>query len=220
MEDLLPRITFFLYFKLPAILIALTIHELAHGWTAYRLGDDTAKNMGRLTLNPMAHLDFFGTLMLMFGPFGWAKPVPVNVFKLRRMKQDMVWVSLAGPLSNIVLGYIASLLYLHLFKGSINYPIADFFRFFILINIGLSFFNLLPIPPLDGSNIVLGLLSKERGMKYLRSMRFAPFVFLVLIGFEWMLHVPLFSALLSPIWRPYFTLFLNIFGIENLFLSA
>lgn len=92
--------------RIPAILFALTIHEFAHGWVALRFGDTTAQDQGRLTLNPFAHLDFFGTAMLLFGPFGWAKPVPVNGYNFKEPKKGILFVSLAGPLSNIISAFL------------------------------------------------------------------------------------------------------------------
>jgi Zn-dependent protease len=206
-------------FRMPAILIALTVHELAHGWTAKKLGDDTAARMGRLTLNPLAHLDLFGTIMLLFGPFGWAKPVPVNPFKLRNPKKDMIWVSLAGPLSNIILGYVVAVLYRLFFYGHVAGASKAFFAYLILINIGLSFFNLLPFPPLDGSNIVRGFLSPENEVRYLRAMRHVPLIFIGMIVLEWMMHIPVLTFVLNPLWKPYLHILLDIYGVKGLFLG-
>lgn len=205
-----------LFFRFPAILISLTIHELAHGWVALRLGDNTAQRMGRLSLNPLAHLDLFGTLMLLFGPFGWAKPVPVNPLNLRNPKRDMIWVALAGPMSNILFGYLVALVYSNIFQGSVSGYGESFFFYLILINIGLSFFNLIPIPPLDGSNIVRGFLSHEKEVRYLHSMRYVPFIFMALIGMDWILHVPLLSYILDPIWKPYLKGFMSLYGLDTI----
>ena len=205
-----------LFFRVPAILLAITVHELAHGWTARKLGDTTAERMGRLTLNPLAHLDFFGTLMLLFGPFGWAKPVPVNPANLQNPKRDMIWVSVAGPLSNILLGYITAMVYRFVFHGQVHGFSKIFFIYFIIINIGLSFFNLLPIPPLDGSNIVRGFMPYQTEVKYLRAMRRVPVIFLVMIGFEWILNVPVLSFILNPLWKPYLNLMLDIYGVKSM----
>lgn len=214
------KLFFTLFFRLPVILISLTVHELAHGWTAKRLGDDTASRMGRLTLNPIAHLDWLGAIMLLFGPFGWAKPVPVNPMNLGNPRKDMIWVSLAGPLANIVLGYLAALAYVHVFQGSVQGYAKLFFLYFIMINIGLSFFNLLPFPPLDGSSIVRGFMSREMELKYLYATRFVPMIFIVLIGLEWMLHIPALSYIIDPLWKPYFGFFLDIYGVKALFAGA
>jgi Zn-dependent protease len=217
---MLEKIVFTLFFRLPVILISLTVHELAHGWTARRLGDDTAQRAGRLTLNPLSHLDWFGAIMLMVGPFGWAKPVPVNPMNLRNPRKDMIWVSLAGPLANILLGYAAALAYVYVFQGSVQGYAKLFFLYFILINIGLSFFNLLPFPPLDGSNILRGFLSREMDARYLYATRIVPLIFIVLIGLEWMAHIPLLSYILDPLWKPYFGLLLDVYGVTALFTGA
>jgi Zn-dependent protease len=203
------------FFRFPDILIALTVHEMAHGWVARKLGDDTAERMGRLSFNPLAHLDLFGTIMLLFGPFGWAKPVPVNPMKLGNPKRDMVWVALAGPLSNILLGYLVALIYRSLFMGIGGYGEMLFF-YLILINIGLSFFNLLPIPPLDGSNIVRGFLSRQADYRFMMSMRFVPMIFLMMIGMEWLLHIPVLSFILDPLWKPYLKGMLDLYELQGL----
>ncbi|MDD4895730.1 MAG: site-2 protease family protein, partial [Atribacterota bacterium] len=161
---------FGIIWSIPAILIAITIHEYAHGFIAYYHGDPTAKLAGRLTLNPMAHLDPVGTLMLLLFRIGWAKPVPVNYSNLNNPRIDMIKVSLAGPLSNIVVAFLFSLL---LRANNFIFRNVMFNSFFwfrlvqgwftllhtgIFINIALAFFNLIPIPPLDGHHIVAGLL--------------------------------------------------------------
>ncbi len=208
---------FTFFFRFPAILISLTIHEYAHGWTANKLGDDTAERMGRLSFNPLSHLDLLGTIMLLFGPFGWAKPVPVNPLRLRNPKRDMVWVALAGPLSNIVFGWLVSLLYLNVFGGVVSGYANHFFVYLIMINIGLSFFNLLPLPPLDGSNIIRGFMSRESEFRYMHAMRIVPFIFIGLISLEWIIKIPAFSFILNPLWNPYRTILLDIYGIGRLF---
>ena len=193
--------------RIPVILLALTVHEYAHGYIAWLKGDSTAKNSGRLTFNPFAHLDIFGTLMLFFGPFGWAKPVPVNPMNLDNPKRDMVYVGAAGPVSNIILAIIFGLTFRFL-RSSLYFPYSDIFfvllQLCVMINLGLSFFNLLPIPPLDGSNIVIGLLPTNKVGSYLRFVQHAPKIFLGLLLAEWILHIPLFSAIISPLWTPYF----------------
>ncbi|MBU1086476.1 MAG: site-2 protease family protein [Candidatus Omnitrophica bacterium] len=160
--------------NLPAFLIALVIHEYAHGFVAHKLGDNTAKHMGRLTLNPLAHVDFFGTILLPLfliisnSPFvfGWAKPVPVNFYNLNNPKKDMIWVGLAGPGANFLTGLI---IYLLLVSGIIkSVIIAEFLIKVLLISIFLGGFNLIPIPPLDGSRILLGLLPMKLAKAYSR----------------------------------------------------
>ncbi|MEA3232083.1 MAG: site-2 protease family protein, partial [Thermodesulfobacteriota bacterium] len=150
----------------PPILIALTFHEYAHAYTANRYGDDTAKQMGRLSLNPLRHLDPLGTIMIFLVHFGWAKPVPVNPSRLRNPKKDMLWISAAGPLANMGLALISGIL-LRLLNATAGAPaqhssvmgLLIFMVFMSLqINLALAIFNLLPIAPLDGSKILSGLL--------------------------------------------------------------
>ncbi|MBU3933134.1 MAG: site-2 protease family protein [Candidatus Omnitrophica bacterium] len=170
--------------------LAIVIHEYAHGWVAYKLGDPTAKNAGRLTLNPLAHIDPMGTiflpLMLIFmgSPiiFGWAKPVPINFSLLRQPKRDMLWVSTAGIAANILLAFVLSfLLRMGLFPvNSYGWLILNYG---ILINLVLAVFNAVPIPPLDGSRILMGLIPRELAYSYARLERFG---FLILIGLLWL----------------------------------
>jgi Zn-dependent protease len=196
-----------LILRIPAILLALTIHEYAHGYIAYRLGDSTARDAGRLTLNPIAHLDVFGTIMLMFGPFGWAKPVPINGYNFSNPKRDSIWVSLAGPASNILLAIVFGYSYRILVAVTpgilANQNIVIFFQLCILINIGIAFFNLIPIPPLDGSHILIGLLPDRMIPSYLNKMRFMPMVFMGLLAAEWLFKIPVFSSIMYPIFNPF-----------------
>ena len=139
-----------------ALLFALTIHEFAHGFAAYKLGDDTAAKMGRLTFNPLAHLDIFGSIMLLLVGFGWAKPVPINVYNLKKENLRKFIVSFAGVFFNIVFAFIFILILKFFIIG--NFPIDNllvkFISFLIYINIALFVFNLLPIPPLDGFHMI------------------------------------------------------------------
>ena len=196
--------------RVPAILVALTVHELAHGAAARALGDDTAERAGRLTLNPLAHLDLFGTLMLLYGPFGWAKPVPVDPRKLRNPRWDMALVAVAGPLSNIALAAATGLLYR---LDLVNYGsvASAFLSVFFLINIGLAVFNLLPIHPLDGSRILVAFLSEKNLRRYAKVMAVAPIVFLGMICAEWVLNKPILSYFLEPVFRPAFHLAKTLF---------
>lgn len=191
--------------RIPAILIALTIHEFAHGYIAWLKGDNTAKSEGRLSFNPIDHLDVFGTLMLLFGPFGWAKPVPINPRNLDNPKRDIIYVSLAGPVSNIILalifGYTLRFFYSEIMAFSPY--LFLFFQISIVMNLGLSFFNLIPIPPLDGSNVLMGLLPPDKIMGYLRFIEHAPKVLFGLLLIEWVLKIPVFSTIINPIWNPY-----------------
>jgi Zn-dependent protease len=135
-----------------SLLIAVDIHEFAHAWIADRLGDPTPRAYGRLTLNPLAHLDPVGTLMLLLTRFGWGKPVPIDTYNLENPRRDSALISLAGPASNLILATILSVI------GHWSLVIGHFLAPLIILNVSLAIFNLLPIPPLDGSKILLGLL--------------------------------------------------------------
>lgn len=166
---------FEIIWSIPAVLIAITFHEYAHGFAAYYYGDPTAKLAGRLTLNPIAHLDPIGTIMLIMFRIGWAKPVPVNYGNLRNPRKDMIKVSLAGPISNILIAFLFSIIYRinNIFLQNIIYSALGnipnlvltlirgwiiFLQTGILINLVLAFFNLIPVPPLDGHHIAIGIL--------------------------------------------------------------
>jgi len=201
--------------RAPGILLGLTIHEYAHGYVAYRRGDSTAYMAGRLSLNPLVHLDVFGTIMLFFGPFGWAKPVPVNANNLHNPRRDLMLVSAAGPAANIVCaGLLGAILQLcvNWYDGSMfwNYTV-QILQMAFYINIGLSFFNLLPIPPLDGSNIIQGFIPHSALPHYYRYVRYFPMVFLALIVIEWAFHIPTISFILNPLFIPYFSFWKMLF---------
>ncbi len=141
---------------IPGLLIAITLHELAHGYVAYMLGDPTAKNNGRLTLNPIKHIDVMGFLLLFLVGFGWAKPVPINPKYFKKRKRGTFIVSIAGPIMNFILAFIFSIIYM---SGIVNGTVLTIiFKTTIFYNIVLGIFNLLPFPPLDGSKIMASLL--------------------------------------------------------------
>lgn len=150
-------------FLIPALLIALTFHEYAHGKVAYLLGDPTAKNQGRLTLNPLSHLDPIGTLMVLFAGFGWAKPVPINPFFFQSdRRRGMMLVGLAGPVMNLVLAYLSAVvLQIVSSYGIGGFWLNNFLYVLIQLNIILAIFNLIPVPPLDGSRILAGILPRQ-----------------------------------------------------------
>jgi Zn-dependent protease len=167
------------------ILAAVTFHELAHGWVAYKLGDPTAKMMGRLTLNPFAHLDPFGTLaFVLTRAIGWAKPVPVNPRYLRNPHRDMIWVSLAGPAANLLLAAVFAVVFGFLLRGGgavlggYVLPVLYMTQAGVTINIGLAVFNLIPVPPLDGSKILMGLLPLPQALAF---SRLEPYGFMILL---------------------------------------
>ena len=172
----------------PPILLALTFHEFAHAYVANQYGDDTAKLNGRLTLNPLRHLDPLGTIMIFLVHFGWAKPVPVNPLRLRNPKKDMLWISAAGPLSNMLLALVSGLL-LRLFSDLAVTTARDttaglmvLMLFLSLkINLALAIFNILPIAPLDGSKILYGILPPRFGKMVFTLERYGPFILIGLI---------------------------------------
>jgi len=196
--------------RVPVILLALTIHEFAHGWSAFKLGDPTARNEGRLTLNPLSHLDFLGTLMLMTGLFGWAKPVPVNPYYLRNPKRDLMVISFAGPLSNILLAIcfgltikISTAVNPQFFLSEAGGYLMVFLILAFQINVGLAFFNMLPFYPLDGSKVVAGFLPDRHVEPYMNATRHAlPVIFgLVIIGAITGTHI--LSMILMPVFMPF-----------------
>ncbi|KNF07428.1 hypothetical protein CLPU_17c00530 [Gottschalkia purinilytica] len=143
---------------LPAILIAISFHEFAHGYAAYLLGDPTAKSYGRLTLDPMAHLDPIGFLLLIIAKFGWAKPVPIDSSYFKHRKRDTMIVSFAGPLANFIVAVISTIILAFGIKYRFNNIVMDVINAIIIYNLALGVFNLLPFPPLDGSKILASLL--------------------------------------------------------------
>ena len=189
----------------PAILVALTIHEFAHAFVADRYGDDTAKRSGRLTLNPLRHLDPLGTIMIFLVHFGWAKPVPVNPYNLRNPKKDMLWISAAGPLSNMALALISGLL-LRIILASAGtydkYSVLGFIIFMVVmslqINLALAVFNILPIAPLDGSKILAGLLPARYSSIIFTAERYGPFILLGLIILGRATGVSILGGLIWP----------------------
>jgi Zn-dependent protease len=189
----------------PPILLALSFHEYAHAYIANKFGDDTAKQSGRLTLNPLAHLDPIGTIMIFLVHFGWAKPVPVNLHRLRNPKKDMLWISAAGPLANMILALISGILLRFIFAigGAPNqHSIIGLLIYAVFmslqINLALAIFNLLPIAPLDGSKILFGLLPVKHGDKIYFLERYGPFILLGLIIFGRATGVPILGGLIWP----------------------
>ena len=194
---------------IPALVFSLSFHEFAHAWMAYRLGDNTAARMGRLTLNPMSHLDPIGSLALLLMGFGWAKPVPVDARYLENPRRDMVKVAAAGPISNIILAIIAALVLRLLFDSDfLSNSVKTFFIIFMQINITLAVFNLLPVPPLDGSQILSPFLEKQFGPDIVWKMQaYGPRVLFFIILFSMITDIHIFSFVINPI----FNLFIFIF---------
>jgi len=186
-------------------LMAITCHEVSHGFIADRFGDNTARSMGRLTLNPLKHLDIFGTLMVFIVGIGWAKPVPVNFNNLRNPKRDMIWVAAAGPITNFILAALSALALRSLVAlgnrvpdaATIQMlldPIALMLAFSVYINLLLAIFNLIPVPPLDGGRVAVGLLPYRQSMAYSRIEPFGMIIIIVLVFFT-----NIFGTIISPV---------------------
>ncbi len=165
-------------------LICITLHELSHGFVAYKLGDNTAKNMGRLTLNPIKHIDIVGLIMMIAFKFGWAKPVPVDMRNFKHPKRGMALTALAGPVSNVIICCVFLFLYGLVYipcsmAGGLWEDVANMLNITAYLSIALAVFNLIPIPPLDGSKILFSLLDDE---KYYKLMLYERFGMLILVG--------------------------------------
>lgn len=200
MTDLLTKIILLA----PPILLALTVHEYAHGYIANRLGDPTAKMSGRLTLNPLSHLDPFGTIAFFLINIGWARPVPVNGAYFKNPRKDMLWVALAGPVTNLCLALVSAIMAKILFQltlllpysmiaEAIVVPLFEMLKASIWINLVLCIFNFLPIPPLDGSRIVMGLLPESMTATYASFERYG-FIIILILAFTGVL-----SKIILPI---------------------
>ena len=188
----------------PPLLFALTLHEVAHGYVAYRLGDPTAKMAGRLTLNPLKHLDPIGTLAFFFIKFGWAKPIPVNAGYFHNPRQGMLWVAMAGPFTNLGLAILSAIVAkaVWLIAGiipasataeAVFLPLSAMLAASVWINLVLAIFNILPIPPLDGGRIVAGLLPENLAIGY-RKLEPYGFIIVLLLAFSGVL-----SKIILPI---------------------
>lgn len=201
----------------PPILLAITFHEYAHAYVANRLGDPTAKSVGRLSLNPLVHLDLLGTAMLFLVHIGWAKPVPVNPFYFKNPKRDLLWVSLAGPGANMLLALLFGLALRALgaevlaeSSSSFLYLLRIMLMYGLIINIALAIFNILPIPPLDGSKILMGLMPQryeqhlEPFFKYGSTILIA----IILIGFVGKFHI--LGQIINPFVRFFSRLFAGV----------
>lgn len=193
-------LTFFLL-ALP-LLYSIIIHELAHGWVAYRMGDQTAKWMGRLSLNPLRHLDPVGTLMLLVFGFGWAKPVPVNFHNLREPRKGMILVASAGIIANLILAFLA-FFFQRLLAPAPSGVLTTLLYYLAQINIMLASFNLIPIPPLDGSKILTGFAPPR--LQYALS-RLEPYGFFILIGL-------LYLGALNPLLAVFRSMILSLINL-------
>ena len=193
------------------IFLTLPIHEYAHAFAAYKLGDNTARYMGRLTLNPLAHIDWIGAACILFFGFGWAKPVPINSRYFKRGKTDVAITAFAGPLSNLILAFLSVfLMFLSgytLYKFSLVGLLIDFFFYVAIINIHLAVFNLIPIPPLDGSKILAAVLPNSI---YYKIMQYEKYVYIVLIV---LLYTGILSGPLSNVSNAIYSAFCRLFSM-------
>ena len=184
--------------SVPVILIALTFHEVSHGYAAYKLGDPTARSLGRLSLNPLHHLDPIGAICMLLFRFGWARPVPINSRYFKKPRRDMALTALAGPLCNLILSFLSLLIYYFAFYGTVllakNYELSDFackFLAYLLLmlnlghhlNLSLCIFNLIPIPPLDGSRILYVFLPPKY---YFGLMKYERYISIALLLLLWL----------------------------------
>lgn len=186
------------------VLVTITVHELAHGYMAYLLGDNTAKNAGRLSLNPLAHLDPLGAILLFVTGFGWAKPVPINPFYFKGSRsRGILLVSLAGPLSNVVLAFVLAM-FVPL-AARFNMSLAQIIASAIYLNIYMAIFNLLPIPPLDGSKILASLIPKDAAYKFLSVMDQYGMILLLVLAIT-----NVFGKIISPIAGGIYTAFVTL----------
>jgi Zn-dependent protease len=194
-----------LLFQIPILLISLTIHEYSHGLVAYRLGDDTAKRAGRLTLNPISHIDPIGLLMLFIVHIGWAKPVPINPYNFKDYKRDTAITAAAGPISNFLMAILLSgILYLlrtflpvSIQMGEVQMFIFSILFYAILINLALGLFNLIPLPPLDGSKILGGFLTDRQYYKYAAKEREGAMVLMIIFAVDYFLRLGLIGRIIQ-----------------------
>lgn len=198
------------------VLFSLSVHEFSHGLAAYAVGDKTAKYSGRLSLNPLAHLDPFGAICLFLFGFGWAKPVPVNPWNFKNKKGGMILTALAGPFSNFLLAFIAMVIYtllggLRFSSASFGFTLASVFYelayYMIMINLGLGLFNLIPIPPLDGSKVLTAILPERTYFKLMDYERYGFIILIILI------NTPIFNILLSMCQSAVIDFYSNIIGL-------
>lgn len=201
----------FLYF-IPGFVLGLTLHEFSHAFTAFRLGDPTARNMGRLTLNPLAHLDLLGSIMLLVVGFGWAKPVPVDASHFRSPRAGMAAVAFAGPLSNILLAALIGFLFRLSFaeaSGALPEVWVKIIVYAVWINIILALFNMIPVPPLDGSRILRSVVPDAWQAGYSNFEKFGPMVLFALLLVANLTGISIFGRIINPAAQPLVRLILG-----------
>ena len=212
-----PESLFGLLVSIPGVLLAITFHEFAHGFAAYKLGDNTAKNEGRLSLNPKDHLDPIGTLMLLFAGFGWGKPVHVNPSNYTRkisMEKGEAIVSAAGPITNLLLAFIFAIIYFAIYKfagatflmSTVGSIVMLLIQTTIAINVGLGIFNLIPLPPLDGSKIIMPLLPYKAKQWFRNNEQIFYIIFVVI----WITGIA--GSIISPAINAVFSGIMNVAG--------
>ncbi len=196
-------------YTVPALLIAITVHEYAHAQAADSMGDPTPRLMGRLTFNPLAHLDILGAIMLALFHFGWAKPVAINPNNFRKRREDMIKVSLAGPASNLFLCFLAELILVVMSKLNILTPgVGAFLWWTMQYNVWFAFFNLLPVPPLDGSRILCEILPPDKAYKFQNFV--GAYGFYILIA---LVASGIISYIITPFAMAYLTAVDSLLGI-------
>lgn len=196
---------------IPTLLFALVFHEFSHAYTAYRLGDRTAAYQGRLTFNPLAHLDPFGSLMILFVGFGWAKPVPVDARNLYHPRRDIMLISFAGPASNLLLGLIGGILFRFLAGAGILSSAMELMLYlFIRINITLAVFNLIPLPPLDGSQIFSGMMMRKNPQLVMNLQMHGPKILFGAILLGYFFQIPVLWWVMEPFVNLFLLLFAGI----------
>ena len=196
---------------IPTLMFALSFHEFSHAWMAYRCGDNTAARMGRLTLNPIAHLDFFGSIMILFVGFGWAKPVPVDPQALNNSRADMIKVAAAGPVSNLILALFGGIIFRILSGMPIfSDTIILMLYYFTSINISLAIFNLIPVSPLDGSQIFSGYLMKYNPHLAWKIQSYGPQVLFGLILFGYITGFSIIWFIMKPFVKFFMFLFAGV----------
>ena len=195
---------------IPTLIFALSFHEFAHAWMAYQCGDNTAARMGRLTMNPLAHLDFIGSLMILLVGFGWAKPVPVDSRNLKNPRVDIMRIAAAGPISNLILAMLAGMIFRVLSSAdSLAEPLFILLIYFVQINITLSVFNMIPVAPLDGSQIFSGYLMRKNPQLAWKIQSYGPQVLFGLILFGYVTGFSILWFIMRPFVEFFMTLFIG-----------